>query len=91
MRQREHSVRLGKRQACLRVPLGRGGIMDRVRATLALGGPDGKTVHVTGIEHTWLVTFRVERPGLAWQRARRSKCLPLATGQEAATLAGGAK
>jgi gluconolactonase len=35
---------------------------------LCFGGPDGKTVYVTEVEHTRLVTFRVERPGLAWRR-----------------------
>ena len=39
---------------------------------LCFGGPDGKTVYVTEVEHTRLVTFRAERPGLAWQR-RQSK------------------
>jgi gluconolactonase len=35
---------------------------------LCFGGPDGKTVYVTEVEHTRLVSFRVERPGLAWRR-----------------------
>ncbi len=35
---------------------------------LCFGGPDGRTVYVTEVEHTRLVKFRVDRPGLAWQR-----------------------
>jgi len=31
-------------------------------------GPDGRTVYVTEVEHTRLVAFRTDRPGLAWKR-----------------------
>jgi len=37
-------------------------------SNLCFGGPDGCTVYVTEVEHTRLVQFRVDRPGLAWQR-----------------------
>lgn len=37
-------------------------------SNLCFGGPDGRTVYVTEVEHTRLVQFRVDRPGLAWQR-----------------------
>ena len=37
-------------------------------SNLCFGGPDGKTVYVTEVEHTRLVTFRTEVPGLAWKR-----------------------
>lgn len=37
-------------------------------SNLCFGGPDGRTVYVTEVEHTRLVQFRVEHPGLAWQR-----------------------
>lgn len=37
-------------------------------SNLCFGGPDGCTVYVTEVEQTRLVQFRVERPGLAWQR-----------------------
>jgi len=37
-------------------------------SNLCFGGPDGRTVYVTEVEQTRLVQFRVERPGLAWQR-----------------------
>lgn len=35
---------------------------------LCFGGPDGRTVYVTEAEKCRLVKFRVDRPGLAWQR-----------------------
>jgi sugar lactone lactonase YvrE len=47
-------------------------VLGKSPTNLCFGGPDGKTVYVTEVEHTRLVTFRVERPGLAWQR-RQSK------------------
>jgi sugar lactone lactonase YvrE len=37
-------------------------------SNLCFGGPDGRTVYVTEVTHQRLVRFRVERPGLAWQR-----------------------
>ena len=39
-------------------------------SNLCFGGPDGRTVYVTEVEHRRLVHFRVERPGLAWLRLR---------------------
>jgi hypothetical protein len=40
------------------------------------GGPDGRNVYVTEVEHTRLVTFRVDRPGLAWQRFHEANRSP---------------
>jgi gluconolactonase len=37
-------------------------------SNLCFGGPDGRTVYVTEVDHERIVQFRVERPGLAWQR-----------------------
>ena len=37
-------------------------------SNLCFGGPDGRTVYVTEVKHQRLVQFRVDRPGLAWQR-----------------------
>jgi sugar lactone lactonase YvrE len=37
-------------------------------SNLCFGGPDGKTVYVTEVESTRLVSFRVDRPGLEWKR-----------------------
>jgi gluconolactonase len=42
-------------------------------SNLCFGGPDGKTVYVTEVEHTRLVQFRVDIPGLAWQRWQSKK------------------
>jgi sugar lactone lactonase YvrE len=43
-------------------------VLGKRPSNLCFGGPDGKSVYVTEVEHTRLVTFRTERPGLAWQR-----------------------
>ncbi|MEX2578159.1 MAG: SMP-30/gluconolactonase/LRE family protein [Verrucomicrobiales bacterium] len=40
-------------------------------SNLCFGGPDGRTVYVTEVEHTRVVTFRVDKPGLSWQRWRQ--------------------
>ena len=37
-------------------------------SNLCFGGPDGKTVYVTEVEHTRLVQFRSDTPGLSWTR-----------------------
>lgn len=37
-------------------------------SNLCFGGPDGRTVYVTEVDHKRLVAFRVDKPGLAWQR-----------------------
>lgn len=40
-------------------------------SNLCFGGKDGRTVYVTEVEHQRLVSFRVDRPGLEWQRWRK--------------------
>ncbi len=45
-------------------------VLGKRPSNLCFGGPDGRNVYVTEVEHTRLVTFRVDRPGLAWQRFR---------------------
>lgn len=48
-------------------------------SNICFGGVDGRTAYVTEVEHTRLIQFRVDRPGLAWVRwpgresAERSK------------------
>ena len=37
-------------------------------SNICFGGPDGRTAYVTEVEHQRLVQFRVDRPGLAFQR-----------------------
>ena len=48
-------------------------VLGKMPSNLCFGGPDGKTVYVTEVEHTRLVQFRVEHPGLAWKRWQESK------------------
>lgn len=43
-------------------------VLGKQPSNICFGGPDGRTVYVTEVEHTRLVQFRVEKPGLAWQR-----------------------
>jgi len=40
-------------------------------SNICFGGPDGRTAYVTEVEHTRLVKFRVEKPGLEWTRRAR--------------------
>lgn len=35
---------------------------------ICFGGPDGRTAYVTEVDHGRIVSFRVDRPGLAWHR-----------------------
>ena len=42
-------------------------------SNICFGGPDGRTAYVTEVEHTRLVQFRVDKPGLAWQRWQEAK------------------
>ena len=39
------------------------GVLGSKPSNLCFGGPDGRTVYVTEVEHTRLVRFRVARPG----------------------------
>jgi sugar lactone lactonase YvrE len=41
-------------------------------SNLCFGGPDGRTVYVTEVEHRRLAKFRVERPGREWAELNRS-------------------
>jgi streptogramin lyase len=43
-------------------------VLGKRPSNLCFGGPDGRTVYVTEVEHRRLVRFRVDRPGLAWKR-----------------------
>jgi sugar lactone lactonase YvrE len=38
---------------------------------ICFGGPDGRTAYVTEAKNRRIVQFRVDRPGLAWQRWQR--------------------
>jgi gluconolactonase len=48
-------------------------VLGKRPSNLCFGGPDGRTVYVTEVEHTRLVAFRVDRPGLAWQRLHEGR------------------
>jgi gluconolactonase len=43
-------------------------VLGKKPSNLCFGGPDGKTIYVTEVDHRRLVRFRVDRPGLAWSR-----------------------
>jgi sugar lactone lactonase YvrE len=43
-------------------------VLGKSPTNLCFGGPDGRTVYVTEVEHGRLVQFRTERPGLEWSR-----------------------
>jgi sugar lactone lactonase YvrE len=43
-------------------------VLGAAPSNLCFGGPDGRTVYVTEVKKTRLVAFRVDKPGLAWQR-----------------------
>ncbi|MEP6670395.1 MAG: SMP-30/gluconolactonase/LRE family protein [Chthoniobacter sp.] len=43
-------------------------ILGAKPSNLCFGGPDGRTLYITEVEHQRLVQVRVDRPGLEWQR-----------------------
>lgn len=43
-------------------------VLGKFPTNICFGGPDGRTAYVTEVEHRRVVQFRVDRPGLAWQR-----------------------
>ncbi len=45
-------------------------VPDRLTTNICFGGPDGRTAYVTEVEQGRLVQFRVDKPGLEWQRLR---------------------
>lgn len=45
-------------------------VLGKQPSNLCFGGPDGRTVYVTEVEHRRLVQFRVDKPGLEWQQNR---------------------
>ena len=48
-------------------------VLGEQPSNLCFGGPDGRTVYVTEVEHRRLVQFRVETPGLAWVRWQETR------------------
>ena len=43
-------------------------VLGDAPSNLCFGGPDGRTAYVTEVKKQRLVSFRVDKPGLAWQR-----------------------
>jgi gluconolactonase len=43
-------------------------VLGKQPSNICFGGPDGCTAYVTEVEHKRVVTFRVDKPGLAWKR-----------------------
>ena len=43
-------------------------VLGKHPTNICFGGPDGRTAYVTEAEQKRLVSFRVDRPGLAWHR-----------------------
>lgn len=41
-------------------------VLGKSPTNLCFGGPDGRTIYVTEVEHQRLVSFRVDRPGREW-------------------------
>lgn len=48
-------------------------VLGKQPSNICFGGPDGRTAYVTEVEHTRLVQFRVDKPGLAWKRFHASE------------------
>ncbi len=43
-------------------------VLGKQPSNICFGGPDGRTAYVTEVEHRRVVQFRVDKPGLAWER-----------------------
>ncbi|HEY3787948.1 MAG TPA: SMP-30/gluconolactonase/LRE family protein [Urbifossiella sp.] len=43
-------------------------VLGKQPSNVCFGGPDGRTAYVTEVEHCRMVTFRVDKPGLAWKQ-----------------------
>lgn len=48
-------------------------VLGKHPTNICFGGPDGRTAYVTEAEHSRLVEFRVDRPGLSWKRWQDAK------------------
>lgn len=49
------------------------GVLGARPSNICFGGPDGRTVYVTEVEHKRLVEFRSDRPGIEWARWSKSR------------------
>jgi gluconolactonase len=48
-------------------------VLGKTPSNICFGGPDGRTAYVTEVEHQRVVQFRVDRPGLAWERRQKKE------------------
>jgi sugar lactone lactonase YvrE len=48
-------------------------VLGKTPSNICFGGPDGRTAYVTEVEHQRVVQFRVDRPGLAWERWQKKE------------------
>jgi sugar lactone lactonase YvrE len=48
-------------------------VLGKQPSNICFGGPDGRTAYVTEVEHKRVVQFRVDKPGLAWERWQKGK------------------
>ena len=48
-------------------------VLGKSPSNLCFGGQDGRTVYVTEVENKQLVSFRTDKPGIAWQRWQEAK------------------
>ncbi|MBN9119436.1 MAG: SMP-30/gluconolactonase/LRE family protein [Planctomycetes bacterium] len=48
-------------------------VLGKQPSNICFGGPDGRTAYVTEVEHRRVVQFRVDRPGLSWERWQKAK------------------
>jgi sugar lactone lactonase YvrE len=46
-------------------------VLGKSPSNICFGGPDGRTAYVTEVEHRRLVQFRVDQPGLAFERWKK--------------------
>jgi len=48
-------------------------VLGKMPSNICFGGPDGRTAYVTEVEHQRVVQFRVDKPGLAWERWQKKE------------------
>ena len=48
-------------------------VLGKNPTDICFGGTDGRTAYVTEVESRRIVQFRVDRPGLSWQRWQESR------------------
>jgi len=71
-----HITRYGKGTVAVVTPAGElvreVDVLGARPSNICFGGPDGRTVYVTEVEHGRLVRYRTDRPGFAYERITRA-------------------